>query len=241
MNCIIIDDEPLARAEMKALVEEVSDIDIIGVFSNVPTALFFLRERQVDLVFLDIEMPMITGLELAAQLPEHTLIVFSTAYPQYALESYSLEAIDYLLKPIDKERLMKAIKKAALYRNLLSEQTAKNIIEGSTAEFLIIKSERKFHKVSFSEIRYIEGLKDYVVIYTSSQKLITAMNLKTIHSRIPGDIFLRISKSYVVNLNFITAFDHRTVYIGESDIPLGEVYKRDFFMTYSGGTLNLDD
>jgi DNA-binding LytR/AlgR family response regulator len=241
MNCIIIDDEPLARAEMQALIEDVSTLDILGVFSNVPTALFFLKEHEVDLVFLDIEMPMITGLELARQLPAHTLAIFTTAYPQYALDSYSLDAIDYLLKPIDKGRLQKAVKKAELYQKLLSDHTAKNIVEGNTSEFLLIKSDRKFYKINFSDIRYIEGLKDYVVIHTTGQKLITAMNLKTIHSRIPAEIFLRTSKSYVVNHNFITAFDHRTVYVDDSEIPLGDVYKRDFFSAYSGGSLNLDE
>lgn len=241
MNCIIIDDEPLARAEMQAMVEELSDLEILGVFSTAATALFYLKEHPVDLIFLDIQMPMISGLELAAMLPAKTLTIFTTAYPQYALDSYTLDAIDYLLKPVDKNRLINGIKKAKLYHSLLSEHTSKNIVEGNTAEFLIIKSDRKFHKVNFSDIRYIEGLKDYVVIHTSSGKLITAMNLKTIHSKIPLDIFIRTSKSYVVNLNFINAFDHRTVYIEDAEIPLGDIYKKDFFLTYSGGSLNPGD
>lgn len=241
MNCIIIDDEPLARAEMQAMLEEYPNVEVVGVFSNVATALLFMKDHAIDLVFLDIQMPMISGLELAAMLPADTLTIFTTAYPQYALDSYTLDAIDYLLKPIDKERLKKAIKKAELYRTLLSKATTKTVVEGNTSEFLLIKSDRKFHRVNFSDIKYIEGLKDYVVIHTISSKLITAINLKTIHSRIPGHIFLRTSKSYVVNLNFINSFDHRTVYIEDSEIPLGDVYKKDFFSIYSGGSLNLDE
>ena len=103
---------------------------------------------------------------------------------------------------------------------------------------MIIKSERRFFRINFADIKYIEGLKDYVVIYTESQKLITAMNLKNIHQKIPNDIFLRVSKSYVININFINSFDHHNIYLGENEIPLGEVYKKDFFRIYAGGSLN---
>jgi len=238
MNCIIVDDEPLAREEMQALIKEISQVEILGKFSNAPTALNFLKNNEVDLIFLDIEMPMVTGLEFAAQLPKKALIVFTTAYPQYALKSYELDAIDYLLKPIAKERLEKAINKAETYKRLLSDNTEKGIIEAGTGDFLLIKSERRFYRINFSDIRYIEGLKDYVVIYVGNQKLITAMNLKTIHQKMPQDIFLRISKSYVVNINYIESFDHHSIYIGGYEISLGEVYKKDFFTIYSGGILN---
>lgn len=238
MNCIIIDDEPLAREEMQVLIKEISGIEILGSFSNAPTALNFLKENEIDLIFLDIEMPMVTGLEFASQLPKKTLTIFTTAYPQYALKSYELDAIDYLLKPIAKERLEKAISKAKTYKKLLSDDTEKGTIEADTGDFLLIKSERRFYRVNFSDIRYIEGLKDYVVIYTANQKLITAMNLKTIHQKMPQNIFLRISKSYVANINYIESFDHRSIYIGGCEISLGEVYKKDFFTVYSGGKLN---
>jgi DNA-binding LytR/AlgR family response regulator len=230
----------LARQEMQALINDVSDLEIIGSFSNAPAALKFIKINSVDLIFLDIEMPMVTGLEFAAQLPEDTLVIFTTAYPKYALESYELDAIDYLLKPIDKSRVQKAINKAETYKKLLSAETEKNTIESNTGDFMIIKSERKFFKINFADIKYIEGLKDYVVIYTGNQKLITAMNLKTIHQKIPNSTFLRVSKSYVINLNFIDSFDHHNIYLGENEVPLGEVYKKDFFKIYSGGSLNLE-
>ncbi|MBH2004773.1 MAG: response regulator transcription factor [Sphingobacteriia bacterium] len=238
MNCIIVDDEPLARQEMEALINDVSDLEILGAFSNAPTAIGFLKTNSIDLVFLDIEMPMVTGLEFAAQLSKNTLVIFTTAYPKYALESYELDAIDYLLKPIEKQRLGKAINKAKLYKNLLSEDTEKNTLEGNTGDFMIIKSERRFHKINFVDIRFIEGLKDYVVIYTGNQKLITAMNLKTIHQKMPQHLFLRVSKSYVININFIDSFDHHNIYLGETEIPLGDVYKKGFFKLYSGGAVN---
>ena len=240
MNCIIIDDEPLARAEMQSLIREVSNLEILGDFSNALTAVDFLKTNQVDLIFLDIQMPLMTGLEFAESLPKQSLIIFTTAYSQYALKSYELDAIDYLLKPIEKQRLEKAIYKAELYNQLLSQETIKNTVESNTKDFLFIKADRRFYKLNFDEIKFIEGLKDYVVIHTKTQKLITAMNLKTIHQKIPADIFLRVSKSFVINLNFIDSFDKHNIYIDESEIPLGEVYKSDFFEAYSGGSLNLE-
>ncbi|PRB00697.1 DNA-binding response regulator [Chryseobacterium sp. MYb7] len=240
MNCIIIDDEPLARSEMRSLIAEISNIDILGEFSNAPSALEFLKDNDVDLIFLDIEMPMVTGLEFAEMLPKKSLIIFTTAYSQYALKSYELEAVDYLLKPIDPQRLEKAIEKAILYTELLSKDTVKNTVESNTADFLFIKAERRFYKISFSDIKFIEGLKDYVVIHTKQQKLITAMNLKTIHQKISGETFIRVSKSYVVNMNFIDSFDNHNIYIEDSEIPLGEVYRAEFFTKFAGGLLNSD-
>lgn len=240
MNCIIIDDEPLARSEMRSLVTEISSIDILGEFSNAPSALEFLKDNDVDLIFLDIEMPVVTGLEFAEMLPKKSLIIFTTAYSQYALKSYELEAVDYLLKPIDPQRLEKAIDKAILYTELLSKDTVKNTVESNTADFLFIKAERRFYKISVSDIKFIEGLKDYVVIHTKQQKLITAMNLKTIHQKISGENFIRVSKSYVVNMNYIDSFDNHNIYIEDSEIPLGEVYRADFFTKFAGGLLNSD-
>ncbi|UPK66991.1 LytR/AlgR family response regulator transcription factor [Chitinophaga filiformis] len=241
MRCVIVDDEPLAREEMQELIREVSQVEVAGVFSNALTAMDFLKTNEADLIFLDIEMPMVTGLEFAAQLPKQLLTVFTTAYPQYAFKSYELDAIDYLLKPIDKARLEKAINKAEAYKRLLSDETEKNIVQSNTGDFLIIKSDRRFHRLNFSDVRFIEGLKDYVVIYTGNQKLITAMNLKTIHQKMPQHLFIRVSKSYVVNTNYVDSFDHRNIYVGESEIPIGEVYKRDFFKIYSGGSLNPEE
>ncbi|RXM50414.1 MULTISPECIES: LytR/AlgR family response regulator transcription factor [unclassified Chryseobacterium] len=240
MNCIIVDDEPLARAEMRSLISETSNIDILGEFSNAPSALDFFKDNEVDLIFLDIEMPMVTGLEFVEMLPKRSLIIFTTAYSQYALKSYELEAVDYLLKPIDPQRLEKAINKAVLYTELLSNDTIKNTVESNTADFLFIKADRRFYKISFSDIKFIEGLKDYVVIHTKQQKLITAMNLKTIHQKISGENFIRVSKSYVVNADYIDSFDNHNIYIEEAEIPIGEVYKTEFFTKYAGGLLGGD-
>lgn len=238
MNCIIIDDEPLAREELQALIKEISSIEILDKFSTAVKALEFMNKEQVDIIFLDIEMPLMNGLEFAKQISENTLIIFTTAYPQYALKSYELDAIDYLLKPIDTHRLDKAIKKAILYNELLSNN--KNTLESNTPEFLFIKADRRFHKIYFKDVLFIEGLKDYVIIHTKNQKLITAMNLKNMHQKLPIDDFFRVSKSYIVNLECIESFDNHSLYIQESEIPLGEVYKKTFFEKYLKGTFNID-
>lgn len=240
MTCIIVDDEPLAREEMQSLIQEVSEVKILGCFSNAVAALEFIAVNTVDLIFLDIQMPRVTGLEFAEKIPKNILIIFTTAYPQYALKSYELDAIDYLLKPMDKFRLEKAINKAIVYKKLLSDSDEQTSFEKSTETFLIIKSDRRFYKIDFVDIRFIEGLKDYVVIYTKNLKLITAMNLKNIHQKITSDIFLRVSKSYVVNMNAITSFDNHTIYVDEFEIPLGEVYKNEFLKKYLKGVLPSD-
>ncbi|WP_333577634.1 LytR/AlgR family response regulator transcription factor [Sphingobacterium sp.] len=232
MKCIVVDDEPLAREGIISLSREIPHIDILGEFSNAVSALDFIKNNEVDLVFLDIQMPKVSGLEFAEQIPEQTLVIFTTAYSQYALRSYELEAIDYLLKPIEKERLAKSVDKAMVYKKFLHPETLKNTVEGNNKEFILIKADRRFYKIKFHDILFIEGLKDYVVIHTKEKKLITAMNIKTIHQTINLPSFIRVSKSYIVNGNHIDSFDHQTIYLGENEIPIGNVYKKDFYTEY---------
>ncbi|TWI15639.1 LytTR family two component transcriptional regulator [Sphingobacterium siyangense] len=233
MKCIIVDDESLAREWILTLVGEISEVEIIGEFTNALSALDFIRESEVDLVFLDIQMPKFSGLEFAQELPERTMVIFTTAFPQYALQSYELDAIDYLLKPIEKERLEKAVGKAKEYRRLLLPETTKNTFEGKSNDSILIKADRRYYRVLLAEILFIEGLKDYVVIHTVEKKLVTAMNIKNILLKIDLPYFLRVSKSYIVNGNRIDSFDNQTIYIGEHEIPIGDVYKKEFQQEYT--------
>ena len=237
MKCIIVDDEPLAREEMSNLVQEISALEIVGEFSSAIVAMEFLKNNAVDLLFLDIEMPTINGLDFAQSLPTDKLVILTTAYSQYALQGYELDAIDYLLKPIKKERLAKAIAKAIAYQKLLTFHEQKNTFEASNDNSILIKSDRKYYKITFDEIKFIEALKDYVVIYTRNNKLITAMNLKTIHQKLNSELFIRVSKSYLINLSFIDSFDSHTIYIDDAEIPIGEIYRNDFFQKYTSGLL----
>lgn len=234
MNCIIVDDEPLAREGMLLMLQSIPNLNVIGSFNGAKKAKEFMMVNQVDLIFLDIQMPGINGLEFAESISEKTLIIFTTAYSQYALKSYEVDAIDYLVKPIIKERLEKAIKKAFSYGELLSNKGVKSTLESLETDYMLVKSDRKFHKILFKDIIYVEGLKDYVVLYVNDSKIITAMNLKTIAQHLPEKMFIRVSKSYLVNSSYIESFDNHTIYIKTTEIPIGEVFRKKFLEQYLG-------
>jgi DNA-binding LytR/AlgR family response regulator len=238
MNCIIIDDEPLARDGMALLAKNLPQLTIIGSFSNGIDAASFLRNRKVDLIFLDINMPEINGLDFAKNLALGSMIIFTTAYPQYATESYDLEAIDYLLKPIRLERFIKAINKAEQYSQLLqTKENESSKVDSIQKDFVFIKSDRKFFKVYFDTITHIEGLKDYVILHLKDQKILTAMNLKTILEYLPAHCFMRISKSYIVNTSFIVSCDNFNVQLDNTELPIGASFKDSFFKNFIEGRI----
>lgn len=227
MNCIIIDDEPLAREAIRMLIAEITDLTIMGAFGSADSALKYLEKNEVNLIFLDIKMPGEDGLTFAKKIPQKTLVIFTTAFSEYALDSYEVDALDYLLKPIKRERFLKAVNKAVSYQKLLETENA--VMNEVDSEYLFIKADRRVFKVSFNDIFFIEGLKDYVIMHTAEQKIITAMNIKTIHSKLPAGTFMRTSKSYIINIHKITSFDNNTIYIGMNEIPIGNAYRALFF------------
>jgi len=237
MTCIIIDDEPLARQGMEMNIAQVSSLELLGSFSNALAASDFIRKENVDLMFLDINMPELSGLDFLKSLRDAPLVIFTTAYPQYALESYELDALDYLVKPIRIERFLKAVNKAENHLKLLQNVSNNNSVEKIEGDFVFIKADRKFFKIYFKDILYIEGLKDYVIIYTGDNKIITSMNVKTISAQLPSSIFARVSKSYIVNVMHITSFDNELVYIQNNEIPLGQGFKDDFLRKYIDGRI----
>ena len=234
MKCIIIDDEPLAREGLKNTLAGISSVEILESFSNPIDANKFLQSNAVDLMFLDIEMASLNGLDFAKSLVNKPLIIFITAYPQYALDSFEVDAIDYLLKPVRVEKLLRAINKAENYLTLLQKNVDEEvaIIED---DYVFIKSDRKFVKIFFKEILYIEGLKDYVIIHVDGKKILTAMNIKTIFNQLPLKNFARVSKSYVVNTDHIISVDSNSVYIKDEEIPIGNNFKDEFFTHYVDG------
>lgn len=236
MTCIVVDDEPLARQGMEMNIGQVSSLHWLGSFSDALAANDFLRKEKVDLMFLDINMPELNGLDFLKSLREAPLVIFTTAYPQYALESYELDAIDYLVKPIRIERFLKAVNKAENQWQLLQSAGA-NEVEKIEDDFVYIRADKKFYKVYFKDILYIEGLKDYVIIHTATNKIIAAMNVKTIAAQLPTAVFARVSKSYIVNTLHITSFDNEMVYLQGTEVPLGQNFKDDFIKKYIEGKI----
>ena len=210
MNCIIVDDEPVARKGMKSLIEQVSQLELAGSFNSAIAASAFMNEHTVDLIFLDIQMPGITGIEFAHSIPDE------------------VNAVDYLIKPIELSRFLKAVNKAVAYHKLLVSAEPEKV-ENIREDYLFIKSERRFFKINFSSILFIEGLKDYSILQLEDQRIITKMNLKNIHEQLPGKLFLRVNKSYIVNISRIDSFDTNDIYIKTYEIALGGSYKRSFF------------
>ena len=231
MKCILIDDEPLAREGLKNILANVATVELLESFSNALAANDFLMHNDVDLIFLDIEMASLNGLDFAKSLIYKPLIIFITAYPQYALDSFDVDAIDYLVKPIRVERLVKAINKAGNYLNLL-QQNGKDAEVTIAADYVFVKADRKYVKLFFKDILFIEGLKDYVIIHVEHSKVLTAMNIKTILTRLPGQLFARVSKSFIVNTAHISSADVNAVYIRDEEIAIGENYKEAFFKDF---------
>ena len=232
MNCIIVDDEPLAREAIQMLIDQTDNLDLIGSFNNSGSATKFLAKNGVDLIFLDIQMPGINGIDFARTIPKETFVIFTTAFSEFATDSYEVDAIDYLIKPVKLERFQKGVNKARTYFKLLKADYRNNNIETFTDDHFFVKADRKIFKIYFNRILFIEGLKDYVVMHTENQKLITAMNIKTIHDQLPKNMFVRVSKSYVINARHIESVDNNTVYIGENEIPIGTIYRDLFFSEF---------
>ena len=228
MNCIIVDDEPLAREAIEILLKETPQLLLTGTFNNARSASVFIQENPVDLIFLDIQMPGITGLEFAKTISPHTLIIFTTAYSEYAIDSYEVEAVDFLVKPIETIRFIKAVNKAVAYHSLLLNEE-KNNLESIDDDFFFVKSERRYFKVNFDEILFVEGLKDYVIIQTNDQRIITKMTLKIIADILPQKKFLRINKSFIINTQKINSFDNNDVFIQSYEIAIGNSYRDTFF------------
>lgn len=229
MNCIIVDDEPLARDGIQLQIENIPELSLAGSFNSAEAASEYLAEHRTDLIFLDINMPGANGIELAQSLPDKTLLIFVTAYAQYALHGYELDAVDYLVKPLHADRFRRAVNKALAYHKLLVTEDNKTNIESFSTDFIFVKADRKFFKIFFKDILFIEGLKDYVVLHTEEQRIITAMNVKTIYAQLPQTLFVRVSKSHIINLQQVISFDNHVINIRNNELPIGANYREYFF------------
>jgi len=235
MKCVIVDDEPIARQGIAKLVASIPSLELTGSFGNARSTADFVSEHPVDLIFLDIQMPGLDGISFAKDIPKTTLVIFTTAFAEFALDSDEVDAVDYLVKPIKPGRFERAVSKAISYHEMLLSEQKNAAIEQIGNEFVFIKSDRRFFKVNFKDIWFIEGLKDYVIIQTENQRLITHMNLKTIHELLPQRDFLRVNRSYIVNKGRIDSFSNNDIFIADYEIGIGNFYRESFFEAMMGG------
>jgi len=224
---VAIDDEPLALKLVKGYVEKTPTLELAGAFDNPVEAVAFIQSGDVDLVFLDIQMPDLTGTELARVIAGGPKVIFTTAYEKYALEGFRLDAVDYLLKPFSYAEFLKAVQKAE--KLIAAERSHLPSLEVSN-DFLFIKSESRIRRINFSEIHYIEGLKDYVKIWLKEEKkpVLSLSTLKALESRLPSDRFMRVHRSFIVNLETVKVIERGRIVFGEVRIPVTEQYIENF-------------
>ncbi len=231
ISCVIVDDEPLARNLLAEYVKKIASLTLLQTFSSPLAAMEVLQNQPVDLLFLDIQMPEITGINFLKILRKSPMVVLTTAYSEYALESYELDVVDYLLKPITLERFLKAVEKVgqrlALQNDIPAPQHETHITE-QPQPFVFVKDGTKLVKIRWKDILYIEGMKDYVAIHTRQQKIVSLQRLKTLENQLPADQFIRIHHSYIVALEGIDIIHKDKVQIGKSYIPISDTYKKQF-------------
>lgn len=223
LKCLAVDDEPFALKQIVSYIEQTPFLELIGNCENAFEALEVIKKESVDLLFLDINMPEMSGMELAQSLDTQTMVVFTTAYEEFALDSYKVEAIDYLLKPISREDFMRAVKKVVDRKKPVSSVNEKS-------DEFFVKSEGKIIRVSLEEISYIESMSEYVRIhFENGTNLMTLMSIKNLDSTLPQKDFMRVHRSYIVNLNKVQTIErNRIVFNKETYIPVSDQYKDAF-------------
>jgi len=232
ITCITVDDEPLALEKMENYIKRVYYLELVGSFSNPLEALSFLRRHQVDLLFLDVQMDELTGIQLLEILDPKPKVILTTAYDEYALQGYELDVSDYLLKPIGFQRFMKGVEKVYEAFQESNPNVESSVEPGAgEQEYIFVRSEYRLQKIMLKEILYIEGMKDYSRIHTSSQRIMTLQNLKKIEELLSSPPFLRVHKSYIVSLDKIDSIGKNDISIGEKIITIGGLYK-DAFLAY---------
>jgi DNA-binding LytR/AlgR family response regulator len=236
MKCIIIDDEPLAVDVIESYLNQIDEMEIVAKCNNPLEAITLINKHRIDLVFLDIEMPNLTGIDLVKTIENIPQFIFTTAYPQYALDGFNLNATDYLIKPIPFHRFLKAVSRAKdKYQLAINSRTnissaGQHNIDPSD-NFIFVKSEYENIKIEVNDIKYIQGLKDYIKIYTtnSNKAILTLSSFKVILDKLPTH-FIRVHRSYIVNINYIKALQKTKLVIDEVRIPIGETFKKDVLM-----------
>lgn len=226
LKCLIVEDEPLARNLLSEYVRKVSHLELVEAASNPLRALEVLRNHPIDLMFLDIQMPEITGITLLKTLQKKPSVVLTTAYSEYALESYDLDVVDYLLKPITFDRFLKAIDRVD--QRMQAQAPHETSSTEQSSPFVFIKDGTKLVKINLDDILFVQGLKDYVTIVTKTQKVVSLQRLKALETQLPADKFIRIHHSYIIALKAIDTIHRGEVQIGTHLIPISDSYRKSF-------------
>jgi len=230
LNCIAIDDEPSALKIIKEYCSRIQSVNLIGTFINPYDAISTLNNNQVDLIFLDIVMPQISGQEFLKTLYNPPMVIFATAYKEYAVEGFENDAVDYLVKPFAFDRFLKAVNKAYQLLRFKNPVTSSNEESPVVSHgFLMVKVEYTTIRVNLNDILYIEGLKDYVKIYAEGRLILTKTTMKNIIEKLPSGSFFRVHKSYIISVDKIDMIENSRIVIGNQRIPIGESYRASFF------------
>lgn len=240
IRCLVVDDEPLALNILEDYISKIPFLELVKATTNPIEALTLVQDGNIDLVFLDVQMPELTGIQFLKIANGKTKVILTTAYPQYALEGYELDVVDYLLKPIAFDRFYKAAQKAqGILRPVAGQhvepaQHVQQQQQDFMSDFIFVKSEHKIQKVYLHQILFIEGLKDYISIFTTNERIITLQNMKKMEDTLPEKHFVRVHKSYIVALNKIDSIERSRIRIGDKIIPVGDTYRDDFFKIVDG-------
>lgn len=221
INCIVIDDEPLARKGLKEYIADVDFLNLAAEFDNPLQATELISNGQVQLLFLDIQMPKITGLDFFRSLQHPPPVIFTTAYPQYALEGFEVNALDYLVKPVSFDRFLKAVLKAKEYY----EVRDKNVADAAASEYFFIKADNKLFRILFDEVLFVEALQNYVTIHTTGKKYMTYLTFKSVEDYLPGDKFIKVHKSYIISASKVDSVEGNEIRIGQHHIPVSRNQK----------------
>ena len=233
VTCMIVDDEPMAREIISSFVGKIHNLELVATCKNVSEAFTVLQNNSIQLIFLDINMPEISGLSLAKSIQHKSQVIFTTAYREYALEGFDLQAVDYLLKPISFDRFLKAVQKyfdLQVSKEIIHQEKVSEVKETS----IFVRSDRKMVKVRFSEIRYVESLSDYVKIFTNQETIVTRETISNIESKLPSKEFLRTHRSYIVSMNKINSFTNEFVELDKKAIPISRSYKENVLQKLAG-------
>lgn len=235
MKCLLVDDEPLALDILEGYISRTPGLELVGKCSNALEASEFIKNYKIDLMFLDIQMPEITGLEFMRSLSDPPLVVFCTAYSDFAVEGFELNAIDYLLKPVAFDRFSKTIERATEYLSLKRNDGVES--SDLSNDYIFIKSNQKQIKLSYDQIQYVEAFADYVKLHTPEKRYITLQTMKNMELKLPKTKFIRVHRSFIVALSSITSFNSSEVEIGPVKIPVGKNYKDEFLATMKTGNV----